>query len=176
MKFAALALFLTTATAQDENANENASACFDKALLDYTVYTDKDCATAKEGGMMDDAKKTTWLTAANAAYSAVTEDKCTGTDTAGAGYAKKVCQDGKSLTITFYSDKDCKTELTADTDPKVTADQTKAFNKWGDKSCIATADAAVWIQITTASFIKATAVAAVAVAASLYWDPSIQRL
>ena len=41
---------------------------------------------------MDGAKKTAWLTAANTAYSAVKEDKCTGTDTVGAGYAKKVCQ------------------------------------------------------------------------------------
>ena len=51
-----------------------------------------------EGGMMDDAKKTTWLTAANAAYSAVKET-CTGTDTAGAGYAKKTCVKDKSVTI-----------------------------------------------------------------------------
>ena len=98
MKFAALALFIATAKAQDENANENAFKCYEKALLDYTVYTDKDCATAKEGGMMDDAKKTTWLTAANAAYSAVKET-CTGTDTAGAGYAKKTCVKDKSVTI-----------------------------------------------------------------------------
>ena len=175
MKFATLALIIATASAQDTT-----SPCFEKAILDYQVYTDKDCKNAKEGGMMDSAKKTTWTTAANTAYGAVKET-CTGTDTAGAGYAKKTCVKDKSVTIQFYSDKDCKTELTTKTDldtvksdaPFSTAavpssSLPPAVVTYG--SCVANGDKTdEWIKYTDAKAIGASILAAtIAVAATLY--------
>ena len=108
MKFATLALSVASVVAEDAATD---SACFEKALLDYTVYTDKDCTTAKESGMMDDTKKSAWLTTANAAYGLVKET-CTGSDTAGAGYAKKTCVKDTSVTIEFFAAKECATALT----------------------------------------------------------------
>ena len=157
MKYtAALAAFIACAAATE--AAPAAPACTFSKIV---AFKDKDCKEAADKALDDKVKAVSeaWKTKAKEFKAACVKD--------GDVYKTPVCN-GEGYGVKYYKEKGCKTELTADTDPKVTDVQTKAFNKWGDKSCIATSEAAVWIQITTASFIKATAVAAVAVAASLY--------
>ena len=59
----------------------------------------------------------------------------------------------------YFTDKDCKTAVAAPTDA-----QKKAFTAWG--TCIKAGD--LYLKVSDAAYIKAAAVAAVAVAASLY--------
>lgn len=143
-------------------------------ILDYIVYTDKDCKTAKEVGTTDGVAKSTWLTAANLAYKAVSEGGCTGTETT--GFANKACVAGKSATISFFAkdDKTCKTALAADKLDTVSSDgaftTAKAPTTITYGACVANGDTAgEWVVYTNAKAIGASlAAAALAAAATLY--------
>ena len=81
----------------------------------------------------------------------------------GSEFKKATCT-AAGMGLKYYKDDKCATELSATTTPKVTDAQTKAFTAWG--TCIKSGT--LFIKVSDAAYIKAAAVAVVAVAASLY--------
>ena len=142
---AALAAFIACASAADAaptcTIGKVEAFTDDKCTKAPATKEVKDTVAAAEKLIKDSAKKIVTKCVAN--DSEFKTPACTG-----AGYG-----------ILYFTDKDCKTAVAAPTDA-----QKKAFTAWG--TCIKSGT--LFLKVSDAAYIKAAAVAAVAVAASLY--------
>ena len=157
MKFtqtAAIAAFIACASAEDAKpAATPAATC---TVGKVEAFTDKECTKAAG----DDLKKK--VEAVEKTFKdGAAAFKATCVDSGDGKVFKAATCNADGHGTLYFSDKDCKTAVAEPTE-----DQKKAFTAWG--GCFTTADSGIFLKITDATFLKAGAVAAVAIAASLY--------
>lgn len=155
MKFtqtAAIAAFIACASATETTTPPAATCTVGKV----EAFTDDKCEKAAK----DDIKKKVEAVEKTFKEGAA-KFKTSCVDSGDGKVFKGALCNAEGFGFKYYSDKDCKTDVAT-----ATAAQKKEFTTWG--GCFTTAEGGVFLKITDATFLKAGAVAAVAIAASLY--------